>query len=146
MNRFPLLALLVALSACAGTHEAPGAHDTPPNGSATALDALSTFSADPSAKMTLAQWNALVQEVKSLPGALVDDEGPTLTSVNVGAPNESSFYLFTHPAHPAHPAYLKAFPSGTSGPETTLVAGYAGSRFEFEIFVRAFLEHMRRRQ
>ncbi len=146
VKQFSLFALFVALCACTNTQEAPAPETRAPDGSVYGLDGPSEFSAAPSAKMTLSEWNALVQQVKNLPGARVDEEGPMLTTVSVGAPNEPSFYLFTRPAHPAHPAYLKAFPSSTAGSETTVVAGYAGSRSEFEAFVRAFLENMRRRQ
>lgn len=145
MTHSSLFALLVALIACAGTIEVPAAHAEPAEDSASGHDWPTAFSADPSARMTLSGWNALLQQVKALPGAVVNDDGPMLTSVSVGAPSEPSFYLFTHPAHPAHPAYLKASPSA-SGRETTLVAGYAGSRPEFEAFVRGFLEHLRRSQ
>lgn len=145
MAKFPLPALLVTLlaSACVGTQGAPAAHTGPTEESASELDWPIEFAAAPSARMTLSEWNALLERVKSLPGAVVEDDGPMLASVRVGPPNEPSLYLFTQPAHPAHPADVKASPSA-SGKGTTLVVGYAGSQSEFEAFVRSFLEHLRR--
>lgn len=89
--------------------------------------------------ITVAQWQQVFDEVKRAPGARVDGEGPMLVRISVRSSDENAVYLFTQPAHPAHPAYLKAFSTSASGRPTRIVGNYAGSRTEFETFVRSFL-------
>ena len=140
MRRFPLLGLLATLSACLPQAGSRPQSSPPPYSSE--AGASSAFVADPNSKITVGEWNALLLNVKSLPGARIEEDKPMLLSIRVGAPNEPAFYVFTQSAHSAHPAYLKLSPSQISATETTLQVGYAGSRSEFETFVRDFLAHV----
>jgi hypothetical protein len=145
MRTFSLLGLLAMLYACASIQAAPSPHSSTPDRSHE-VDASAAFLADPSAKMTVSEWNALILGVRSLPGARVENEGPMLLTIEVSSPDGPTLYLFTQPAHPAHPAYLKFFPSETSTTTTRVGGGYAGSRSEFEVLVRDLLTHIGRRQ
>ena len=102
---------------------------------------LREFVADPAARISPAEWDALREQVLALPGARVEADGPLLVSVNVGPPSTPEYYLFTTPRHPAHPAFLRAAPGRDDPTETRIEAGFAGSQEEYEKFVRAFLAH-----
>ncbi len=107
-----------------------------------AADQSPPFAADPSARMSPADWDALFRRVVALPGASTDADGPLLVSVSVGPPSTPAYYLFTTAKHPAHPAFIRAVPTNDDATRTEVEAGFAGSQEEYETFVRAFLAHM----
>lgn len=132
------LSLICIEAAGASNADAPA---TPNRGSMPTADQDSFVASEPG--ITVSQWQQLFDDVKGTPGAQVGGQGPMLVTISVRSPDENAVYMFTQAAHPAHPAYLKVFSTNASGRPTRIVGNYAGSRTEFEKWVRSFLAFAR---
>lgn len=140
-----LFSLLAFVSACAREGQTTD-RGSPPAKLApltTPTHAEETFVAS-EPPITSQQWQKVFDEVKAMPGARVDVEGPMLVVILVASSEENAVYMFTQPAHPAHPAYLKAFSNSASGRPTIVVGDYAGSKTEFENWVRTVVALLRK--
>jgi hypothetical protein len=91
--------------------------------------------------ITPAEWENVLDEVKSAPGARTTQTGPKLMVIHIESPSAPASYMFTQPAHPAHPAYIKISPANPSGKPVKIEGNYAGSKVEFENWVRSFVAY-----